>query len=84
MARRSVRSTTLPDEGDTMIFGFDDIELDTELFELRRAGERVPIEPQVFEVLRYLLEHRDRLVTKNDLLDSMWGDRYVSESTFTP
>ena len=66
-----------------MIFGFDDNELDTDLFELRRAGVNVPVEPQVFEVLRYLVEHRDRLVTKNDLLDNVWGDRFVSESALT-
>src|SRR5262245_32903329 len=66
-----------------MVFGFDDCELDTDRFELRRGGEPVAVEPQVFEVLRYLVEHRDRLVTKNDLLDNVWGDRFVSESALT-
>jgi DNA-binding winged helix-turn-helix (wHTH) protein len=66
-----------------MIFSFDDCQLDTDLFELRRAGVRERIEPQVFDVLRYLVEHRDRVVTKNDLLDNVWGDRFVSESALT-
>ena len=41
------------------------------------------MEPQVFGVLAYLVEHRDRVVTKNELLDKVWGDRFVSESALT-
>src|ERR671911_1134647 len=66
-----------------MIFRFDDCELDTDLFELRRGGSPEPIEPQVFDVLRYLVMHRDRVVTKTELLDNVWGDRFVSESALT-
>ena len=66
-----------------MIVRFGDFVLDTELFELRQAGERVAVEPQVFDVLRYLIEHRDRVVTKEELLDTVWGDRFVSESALT-
>jgi DNA-binding winged helix-turn-helix (wHTH) protein/tetratricopeptide (TPR) repeat protein len=51
--------------------------------ELRRADERIPVEPQVFDVLAYLLEHRDRVVPKTELLDEIWGDRFVSESALT-
>lgn len=43
----------------------------------------VPIEPQVFDVLRYLIDHRDRVVPKTELLDNIWGDRFVSESALT-
>jgi DNA-binding winged helix-turn-helix (wHTH) protein len=66
-----------------MIFSFGDCDLDTDSFELRRGGILERVEPQVFEVLRYLLLHRDRLVTKNELLDNVWGDRFVSESALT-
>ena len=66
-----------------MIYGFDDFELDTAAFELRRRGERVPLEPQVFDVLAYLVAHHDRVVTKAELLDEVWGDRFVSESALT-
>ena len=38
------------------------------------------VEPQVFDVLVYLIRHRDRVVTKAELLDNVWGDRFVSES----
>jgi DNA-binding winged helix-turn-helix (wHTH) protein len=66
-----------------VIFGFGEFEIDTDRFELRRNGAEVRLEPQVFDVLRYLVEHRDRVVTKDELLDNVWGDRFVSESALT-
>lgn len=62
---------------------FDECELDTDAYELRRAGEPVKVEPQVFELLAHLLRHRDRMVTKEELLDEIWGGRFVSESALT-
>jgi DNA-binding winged helix-turn-helix (wHTH) protein/tetratricopeptide (TPR) repeat protein len=66
-----------------LIFSFGAFDLDTDVFELRRAGAPVAVEPQVFSVLAYLVEHRNRVVTKNELLDNVWGDRFVSESALT-
>lgn len=66
-----------------MIVRFDELELDLSVFELRRAGQRVPMEPQAFEVLAYLVEHRDRLVSKEELMDGVWGGRFVSETAIT-
>lgn len=66
-----------------MRYRFEDCELDTDVFELRRAGEPVKVEPQVFDVLVHLLLHRDRVVSKEELLDEVWGDRFVSESALT-
>jgi DNA-binding winged helix-turn-helix (wHTH) protein/DNA-binding CsgD family transcriptional regulator len=66
-----------------VIYRFGDIELDTTLFELRAGGAVTAVEPQVFDVLRYLVVNRDRLVTKEELLDNVWGDRFVSESALT-
>ena len=57
--------------------------LDTDRRELRRGSERIAVEPQVFDLLIYLLENRDRVVSKNDLIASVWGGRIVSESTLT-
>src|SRR3712207_8603401 len=68
--------------GMTMRLG-EDLELDTAVFELRRAGEPVPMEPQVFDVLAYLVAHRDRVVPKEELMDAVWGGRFVSESAVT-
>lgn len=66
-----------------MIFGFADLELDLSVFELRRAGEPVQIEPQAFEVLAHLVRNRDRLVSKEELMDAVWGGRFVSETAIT-
>ena len=66
-----------------MIFSFAGFEVDTARLELRSDGAPVPIEPQVFDVLRYLLENRDRLVTKQELFEQIWGDTFVSESALT-
>jgi pimeloyl-ACP methyl ester carboxylesterase/DNA-binding winged helix-turn-helix (wHTH) protein len=63
------------------IYAFGDFELDARLHELRRAGEPCHIEPQVFDVLEYLLARRDRLVTKDELLDAVWGHRFVAPTT---
>jgi DNA-binding winged helix-turn-helix (wHTH) protein/tetratricopeptide (TPR) repeat protein len=62
---------------------FGECELTVERLELRRADQVVAIEPQVFDVLAYLLRHRERLVPKTELLDEIWGDRFVSESALT-
>ena len=43
----------------------------------------MPIEPQVFEVLAYLVNHRDRVVAKEELMDNIWGGRFVSETAVT-
>jgi DNA-binding winged helix-turn-helix (wHTH) protein/dienelactone hydrolase len=61
----------------------EDYELDTGLFELRRAGERVNLEPQAFDVLVYLVFHRDRVVPKEELMDAVWGGQFVTESAVT-
>jgi len=66
---------------DGLIYSFGDYELDMRVHELRRAGERLHVEPQVFDVLAYLFARRDRLVTKDELLDGVWGHRYVAPTT---
>ncbi|HKQ03156.1 MAG TPA: AAA family ATPase, partial [Actinomycetes bacterium] len=64
-----------------MIYRFGDCELDDRGYELRRAGVSFHLEPQVFEVLAYLIRHRDRVVPRTELLDQIWGSRFVSDST---
>ena len=66
-----------------MTLSFDDYEIDVERRELRRAKIPVHVEPQVFDLLTYLVENRDRVVTKDDLIASVWGGRIVSDSTLT-
>jgi adenylate cyclase len=66
-----------------VIYRFADAELDTERYELRCQGVLRPVEPQVFDLLRYLVENRDRTVTKDELHEAIWQRRIVSESALS-
>ncbi len=67
-----------------MIISFgDDYEIDVERRELSRAQLPVHVEPQVFDLLVYLVQNRDRVVSKDDLIASVWAGRIVSDSTLT-
>ena len=66
-----------------MTLSFGDYEIDVERRELRRAKAPVHIEPQVFDLLVYLVQNCDRVVSKDDLIASVWGGRIVSDSTLT-
>ena len=68
-------------EADSLHIQFSDCEIDVAAFELRRGGQPCAVEPQVFELLLYLANNPDRLVTKNDLIENVWGGRIVSDST---
>jgi len=67
--------------GDNVLFSFKHFTLDNVRRELRARGTVVPIEPQVFDLLVYLIENRDRVVSKDDLIASVWRGRIVSDST---
>src|SRR3981189_1036446 len=69
--------------GAAVEFSFGDQVLDVDRRELRRRDELIALEPQVFDLLVYLVQNRDRVVSKADLLKAIWGDRIVSESTLT-
>jgi DNA-binding winged helix-turn-helix (wHTH) protein/tetratricopeptide (TPR) repeat protein len=62
------------------VYRFGDFELDRALFQLRGAGRVLKIEPKVFDVLLHLIERRERVVTKDELLDALWPNESVSES----
>src|SRR5882757_5028453 len=64
-------------------FAFADFVLDTDRRELRHRSELVAIEPQVYDLLLYLVRHRERVVTKDDLIGSVWGGRITSDATLT-
>jgi len=66
-----------------MTLSFGDYEIDVERRELRRAKTPVHVEPQVFDLLVYLVQNRDRVVSKDDLIAAVWGGRSVSDSTLT-
>lgn len=67
--------------GSRLIYSFADCVLDTGRRELRRGDLLQPIEPQVFDLLEYLIRHRDRLVSRDEILAAVWNGRIVSEAT---
>ena len=60
---------------------FGDCDVDLEAFEVRRGGEKCAVEPQVFDLLAFLVSNPDRLVTKDELIDKVWHGRIVSDAT---
>lgn len=68
---------------DAMTFRFQCYTIDLPRRELRRSGELVHVEPQVFDVLVYLVENRNRVVSKDELFANVWNGRIVSETTLS-
>jgi len=66
-----------------MVLTFGDHRLDIKRRELRRGDELIELEPKAFDLLAFLVQHRDRVVSKDDLLQEVWGGRIVSESALT-
>src|SRR5262249_33051125 len=65
-------------EAPSLIYRFEDFSLDGNRRELRRCGEIVAIEPQVFDVLQFLIVNRERVVSNDDLIRAVWLGRIVS------
>lgn len=65
------------------VIRFEDFELDTALFELRKAGNRVPVEPQVFDLLLFLVRNHSRTVTREEIFAAIWGNRIVSDAALS-
>jgi adenylate cyclase len=66
-----------------MRYLFEDFVLDIGRRELRRGTSPVPVAPQVFDLLEYLLRHRERVVSKDDLIAAVWEQRIVSDAALT-
>lgn len=66
-----------------MRYGFGEFELDLDRFELRRAGQACHLEPKAFDILTHLVRAHGRVVTREEILDAAWGNRFVSESALT-
>jgi TolB-like protein/cytochrome c-type biogenesis protein CcmH/NrfG len=64
-------------------FEFSDYVLDVDRRELRRRNEAMTVEPQVFDLLLYLVQNRHRVVSRDDMIDAIWGGRIVSDSAVT-
>ena len=66
-----------------MICAFGDFELDAALFELRRAGQPVALEPKVFDLLSYLVLHEERVVTRDEIFAALWPNEFVSDGALS-
>jgi TolB-like protein/tetratricopeptide (TPR) repeat protein len=66
-----------------LLYIFGDYALDTDRRELRRGNGLIALQPQVFDLLEYLIRNRDRVLAKDDLLAAVWGGRIVSDSTMS-
>ena len=65
------------------MYRFDDFLVDPEAWRLSRNGQEIHLEPLVLELLIYLIANRERLVTREELMDTVWGDTVISESALT-
>ena len=66
-----------------MIYHFENYSLDSDRQELRHGAELVAVEPQVLDLLQYLIRNRERVVSKDDMIAHVWNGRIVSDSTLT-
>src|ERR1700752_4753322 len=64
-----------------MIYRFSECKLDASLYTLQRAGQTIRLRPKVFRVCLYLLEHRDRVVSREELCTQVWSGQFISQAT---
>ncbi len=69
--------------GSAKVIEFGEFELDAAAFELRRRGKRVAIQPQLIELLAFLIDNRERVVERGELVQAVWGGRFVSDQTIS-
>ena len=79
--RSSVQGVVDSSRKGSLRYAFADCQLDTQVYLLDRAGLAIPLRPKVFHALQFLIEHRDRTVTKDELCAHVWPDRFISDAT---
>jgi Tol biopolymer transport system component/DNA-binding winged helix-turn-helix (wHTH) protein len=67
----------------TLCYQFDDVRVDLQTFKVWRKGALLPIQPKAFETLVFLIDRRGRLVEKNEILDAIWKDTFVTPNALT-
>jgi DNA-binding winged helix-turn-helix (wHTH) protein len=66
--------------GKSFVFRFDDVEVREREFTLTKAGKVLTVEPKAFRALLFLLHNQERVISKEELLDTVWGDAAVTEA----
>jgi tetratricopeptide (TPR) repeat protein len=66
-----------------MNFHFENIWIDTDSFSVEQNGQTISVEPQVFDLIVYLIENRNRLVSRKELLEKLWSGRHVSDTSLS-
>lgn len=82
MTTTSLTAAAAP-EATSAEWHFGEYVLDLSRYQLRRNGVEIRVEPQVFDVLVQLVRHHDRVVTKIELFDSVWGGRFVGDAALS-
>jgi DNA-binding winged helix-turn-helix (wHTH) protein len=80
---RSRASELTPEKNGSLRYLFEDYALNTDRRELHRATDVIVVTPQVFDLLDYLIRNRERVVSKDDLINAVWNGRIVSDSAVT-
>jgi TolB-like protein/DNA-binding winged helix-turn-helix (wHTH) protein/Flp pilus assembly protein TadD len=70
-------------DGETMIYRAGSVEIDPANFSLTKGGKSISVEPLVFDLIVYLVENRDRVLTRQELLDTLWAGRIVSDTSLS-
>ena len=65
------------------VFLFDDIRVEPNTFRAFKAGQLVQLEPKALRLLLFLIENRDRLIEKEEILDAIWSGTHVTENALT-
>ncbi len=66
-----------------LVYQFDDVQVDVQAFKILKSGQPLSLEPKAFEVLVFLIRHRERLVEKGELLDVVWKETFVTPNALT-
>src|SRR5438105_12267419 len=70
-------------ESKPLIYQFDDVQVDLRAFRVLKAGSALQLEPKAFEVLVFLMNHRERVIEKGELLDAVWKESFVTPNAMT-